>query len=391
VRCTACGSEDLSTFYRVSDIPIHSCRMMPSREAALAFPRGDLALAFCAGCGFIQNTLFDPELQDYGAGYEDSQIGSPTFRAYLQDLADELIDRHGLRGTEVLEIGAGAGDFLVMLAERGGCRGIGIGPSSREERLAPGARGRVRLITERLGPAHYDLPADFVCSRHTPEHIDAPAHFVRHLQALLRHRPDVPVFIEVPDATRILDEGAFWDVYYEHCGYFTPGSLARLFRRHGFAVTRLASVYDRQYLTLEAALGSAVPRPAPPLELEDEPARIAAAVRRFEVQVTERLEVLARQLEEWRTAGRRVVVWGASSKAVAYLTALSAGDRVAAVVDINPAKRGLYLAGTGHKVLDPDDLVDLRPDVALLTNAIYRDEIARDLAVRGLHPELAVL
>jgi hypothetical protein len=28
-----------------------------------------------------------------------------------------------------------------------------------------------------------------------------------------------------------LKEVAFWDIYYEHCSYFSPGSLAATFRR----------------------------------------------------------------------------------------------------------------------------------------------------------------
>ena len=47
------------------------------------------------------------------------------------------------------------------------------------------------------------------------------------------------VFFEVPDTMRILREGAFWDIYYEHCSYFTPGSLARRFRRTGFDINEL--------------------------------------------------------------------------------------------------------------------------------------------------------
>ena len=44
------------------------------------------------------------------------------------------------------------------------------------------------------------------------------------------------MFFELPDVMRELCEGAFWDLYYEHCTYFSCGSLARLFRATGFEV-----------------------------------------------------------------------------------------------------------------------------------------------------------
>ncbi len=42
---------------------------------------------------------------------------------------------------------------------------------------------------------------------------------------------------ETPDAKRVLKEAAFWDIYYEHCSYFSPGAHARVFRQEGFDVT----------------------------------------------------------------------------------------------------------------------------------------------------------
>ena len=43
-RCFSCGSEDLSIFYEVENIPVHSVLLMPTREKAVGYPRGDLRL-----------------------------------------------------------------------------------------------------------------------------------------------------------------------------------------------------------------------------------------------------------------------------------------------------------------------------------------------------------
>jgi hypothetical protein len=67
---------------------------------------------------------------------------------------------------------------------------------------------------------------------------------------------------------------------------------------------------------------------------------------------------------------------------------LPADGVVEDVVDINPHKRGKHLAGGGQRVIAPDDLKDNPPDVVILMNPIYRDEIEADLARLGLSPEL---
>ena len=89
-------------------------------------------------------------------------------------------------------------------------------------------------------------------------------------------RTDVVVFFELPDTERVLTEAAFWDIYYEHCSYFTRGSLARLFRRTGFEPHRLWKAYDDQYLLLEA--GPAGSGTGPRLSEEDDLERTSRQV-----------------------------------------------------------------------------------------------------------------
>src|SRR6185437_8502311 len=60
LTCKACGGGHIQVFYKVKDVPAHSCLMLSSREEALAFPRGDIELGFCGGCGFIGKVRFDP-------------------------------------------------------------------------------------------------------------------------------------------------------------------------------------------------------------------------------------------------------------------------------------------------------------------------------------------
>jgi SAM-dependent methyltransferase len=377
-------------FYRVRNVPAHSCLMLSSQEEALAFPRGDIELGFCGGCGFIGNTRFDPALERYSAAYEETQAYSPRFLRFLDEVWDDQIARFELGpGTAALEIGCGKGEYLVGLCERSGCGGVGIDPGYRPERTYSSAADRISFIRDFYGPKYAHLRADYVCCRHTLEHIAPVRDFVRLVRDTIGDRRHVNVFFELPDMERVLQEGAFWDVYYEHCSYFTRGSLARLFRSAGFDVHRLYKAYGDQYLMLEAQPAE---RPTDALlPQENDLATVNSLVVRFERQVGERLQSLADQLARHRDRGHRLAIWGSGSKCVSLISSLDLGAGPVTVVDINPHKHGKFLAGSGLEIVSPDVLRALRPEVVLVMNSIYSDEIRHDLAARSLHPELIAL
>jgi SAM-dependent methyltransferase len=383
--CPNCGGRDLAAFYEVRGIPVQSNLLIPTRDEALACPTGDLRLAFCRDCGFITNTAFDPATQQLTAKYEATQGFSPTFNAFARSLASRWAERYHLAGKEALEIGCGRGEFISLLCDIGGCRGIGIDPVA-DAALAPRG-GRVRFISDFYSRAYGDLPADFICCRHTLEHIPNPAEFVGMIRDIIGGRSEMVVAFEVPDTLRVLTEGAFWDLYYEHCSYFTPGSLALLFRGSRFSVLDLRSEYDGQYLVLEAAPAAAPTRTA---AREVDYPQVYAAWERFG-------EVCGAKLDRWDNllhgaAGRKVAVWGSGSKAVGFLTSLGVThEMVPYVVDINPHKQGTYLPAVGQQIVAPEALREYQPDVVIAMNPIYRAEIAADLDRMGLRSELLTL
>ena len=387
--CQACGSTALHDFYEIRDIPVHSCLMVDSRARALEFPRGNLRLSFCESCGFIQNSLYAPELQNYSPDYEETQAFSPRFMKLVAEICDEQNARYDLAGKTALEIGCGKGEFLMALCERTGCQGIGIDPGFRPERTPDHLADRIEFMQDFYGPKYRHLAADYVCCRHTLEHIGPVEEFMRLVRESIGDRHATPVFFELPAMERVLDEQAFWDIYYEHCSYFTLGSLARLFRRTGFDVRELYKVYDDQYLMLEAfpAKGPT----APQLDQEDDFAEIRRKVETFTAAIADRKARLVGDVERWTSEGRKVALWGSGSKAVSYLTTLGLADRIAAVVDINPHKWGKFLAGAGNEIVSPAALKEIRPDVVIAMNPIYRDEIGRDLETMGLAVELQAI
>jgi hypothetical protein len=93
-------------------------------------------------------------------------------------------------------------------------------------------------------------------------------------------------------------------------------------------------------------------------------------------------------LGQMRQGGKRVVTWGSSSNCVSFLTAVGESGAIEYVVDINPRKEGMYMPGTGQRIVGPEFLREYRPEKVIVINPMYVDEIGRELARLGVEAEL---
>lgn len=369
VTCPACGAGGLVEVADLGQVPVTSCRLV-TRAEALALPRGSLVLGRCPSCGLVLNAAFDEERVPYDAAYEETQACSPAFRAFASDLAGRWVRDHDLAGATVVEVGCGKGEFAALLASAGVARVVGVDPAAARDRVPEPSRGTVEVLAERYGPQHAALRPAAVVARHLLEHVAEPAGLLRTVRAGL---PEGGwLLLEVPDGARVLREGAFEDVYYEHATYWTRAALLRLLAITGFGDAAVESAYDGQYLLVSARAGSVRPVPSGDDETAALAERFVAAYDAAVVRWQERL------------AGRRAAVWGGGSKAVAFLTTLGAGDRVSVVVDVNPRKQGLAVPGTGHPVVAPEALLEDPPDLVVLMNPVYRAEVREELDGLGL-------
>ncbi|HEG44556.1 MAG TPA: methyltransferase domain-containing protein [Phycisphaerales bacterium] len=387
-KCPACGCEPMEVFFEIDTVPVFCNVLYDNPRQARQADTGRIHLAHCKDCQIVYNVAFDPELVEYCPAYENSLHYSPRFQQYANEIANDLVKRYKLYNKDIIEIGCGQGDFLAMLQRLGGNRAVGFDPSYcslHKEHLQSLA---IKIISQAYSRAHSGHPADFICCRHVLEHVDRPYDFLRNIYETVAEKKDAIVYFEVPNVLFTLKDGAIWDIIYEHCSYFTLGSLANLFVKVGFEPINLSEQYEGQFISIEARAASNTTATA---KFSIPQADTRSLARQFKYAYDEKVLSWHRQLSVLSARKRRMVLWGAGSKGVSFLNVLDVSDeQIEYVVDVNPRKQGRFIAGTAQQIISPDQLKSCRPDVIIVMNPVYRAEIERLLDELGVKADVMI-
>ena len=135
-RCLACGEklEELAVFHNMPK----SAQEFPTREE-LATEKGmDLSLCQCRSCGLVQ---FDTEAVPYYKDVIRAGGGSSTMKALREEEYQKLLSFLAKKEEKrplILELGAGAGEFLAMWS--------GVESDSRIEPYVLGIEHKKELV-----------------------------------------------------------------------------------------------------------------------------------------------------------------------------------------------------------------------------------------------------
>ncbi len=382
-HCPLCGGGTVHDFYSKEGVPVTCTSVFADAAQAREVARGSIDLAACDRCGFAFNRSFDPRLGELGARYESSQAASAHFNTYAAATARSWVARHRLEGKTVLEVGCGEGDFLRQLRSAGVGHAIGVDP------LAPVPLGEdrlpqdIELMARRFDASLLDLQADALVCRHTLEHVPDVQGFLTLVRQWAARAPARVALFDLPDAESVFAERAFWDIYYEHCNYFTAATVRRAFELAGLRILALGHEFQGQYLRVEAAPDPA-PRPPEPMDSTHE----RTMYRSFAAATDSSLERCESALRALKTASDPLIVWQGGAKTVGFLSALSEPHLIDGAVDVNPQRQGIFLPASGLPVYAPRMLQVLAPRHVILMNPAYQEEVAKTVAALGLRLQL---
>ena len=166
--------------------------------------------------------------------------------------------------------------------------------------------------------------------------------------------------------------------------------MSCLLSEAGLETIEIEPCWHGEYLGIEARLaGEALRLPAPRGPEENGFRRM---VLELAAAIDREREIWTTRVEELRASGRRAAIWGAGARAIGLLGLVpELAASVPFVVDVNPARQGLYLPRTAIEVRPPEHLQSERVDVLIVSNPPYAAEITEQAQALGVDAELVVL
>ena len=366
--CPICEQGEAFPFFFVENIPVLNNILCRSPEAARNITVGTLDFYACEQCGFVWNAAFDGSIVQYDANYENNQSVSSVFEKHLEEVVLKIRDLMFSSPFSVIEVGCGQGYFLDLLEARledAWVRGIGFDPALRAFKSTETLRLIPQFASSSLIPKDLSSPL-LLLSRHVIEHIAAPLPFMR---SLLNISPHISaVMLETPSVEWIIDNGAYFDFYYEHCSIFTVRSLSILLRKLGLGNLTISSLFGGQYLLGGGIVGAKADEEKGNIDFKDLFKTFADDYKRF----VERWKIYLRGLVR---EGKRVALWGGGSKGVMFMNMLGKEAGVYAAIDINSKKQGSFLPLSALPVISIGDAKKAKVDVAIVMNPNYTKEI----------------
>ena len=387
-KCRFCSHALTNVFVDLGMSPLCQTHITPAQLNAME-PFYPLRAYVCGECLLVQLEEFVAPA-DIFTEYAYFSSFSDSWVEHARRYSEQMRKRFGLGpNSRVMEIASNDGYLLQHFVAQG-VPVLGIEPAENVGKAAI-AKG-VQTINRFFGrqsaaqiKAEFGSP-DLLLGNNVLAHVPDINDFVSGMQVLLK--PDGVITMEFPHLMQLMELNQFDTIYHEHFSYLSFTTVVKIFAAHGltmFDVEQLPThggslrIYARHAADASKPVGARVREL---LELESSKGydRLENYTS-FEERVRKTKRALLEFLVDAKKRGKKIVGYGAPGKGNTLLNYCGIrSDFLEFTVDRNPYKQGKYTPGTHIPILDPESLMQARPDYVLILPWNLKDEITQSLA-----------
>ena len=356
--------------YVCCNMPV-GAQMLPVAEELSGDKPVSFNLCECSGCGLVQ---FDCDPVPY---YKDSTRAGERSEAMIalrQRQYAYFIEKYGLSGKKILEVGAGHGGNLRTLKD--------MKYHVREY----GIENNAGFVEEAKEKYEVNIKQDFLdspnkCIEGAP--FDAfmsfayPARLIKPnvmLRCVHHNLVEGGVgLVMVPSLEHLCQPGGFYDITGDHIAYYSQDTFRFLLNKNGFDV-------------LEQGESSGVYN--------------YAIVRKRErtdfVSIWSDVEMLAKEARQFvikcTRDGRKLGVWCAGHYAFTVISVAGIGDNISYIMDNAVSKQGHFAPASHVPIVSPEHYREEPVDTILILGPLYIDEIIKEIRETcSMHIDIAVM
>lgn len=354
-NCIVCGA-------RLPDVPLMaydnmpaSAQDIPTKEELDADKGITLRFYQCSGCGLIQA---DCEPVSYYRDVIRAGGYSSTMKELRRDEYRRFIDRCGLEGKKIIEVGCGRGEFLKTLREFP----VQVYGVEHKRELVQLARAEglnvAEGFTETADTVFPGGPFDAFLSFNFLEHQPDPNTMLKCIYNNLTENGCG--LITVPDFRYIQENDSFYELLRDHLSNFTDESLEFLVKKNGF------SILERRRVNRDTIEFIVQKRPAVDVSgLVGNLSKLSAQLREY--------------TESRLAEGKRIAVWGASHQGFTTVAATGVSDRFSYIIDSAPFKQGKFSPASHLPIVSPQYFHEDPVDCILIIAPGYTEEISKTI------------
>jgi 2-polyprenyl-3-methyl-5-hydroxy-6-metoxy-1,4-benzoquinol methylase len=367
--CPICNSKNLEIIIKRLNTPINQNLYFNSTQESLRALKGNLTLTICNDCNFIFNNSFEPEKLIYNDNYDNSQNFSSFFKSYTDDLISEISNEFTNHNKTIVEIGCGKGDFIKSLmmkySDKNNIKAYGFDTSYVGEKEF--FDNKLVFYRDYYDSKYSDIKADILICRHVIEHIHNPINFFKEIYQCLNDNG--VVFFETPCVDWILENKVYFDIFYEHCSYFNKNSISKVLQESNLSIENIKNVFGGQYLWVKAKkfkdLNIKYLDIKPDINL----------INDFKKNESYFVNNWKKNLLDMKKEGN-IALWGAGAKGVTFSNLFDPNHKlIDYIIDINPQKQNKFISCTGHKIISPQNLLEINLKYVIIMNPNYYNEI----------------